>query len=124
MEIENNILVDDLLQRMERCTKAALAFRNLSTDQLQFKTDEKWSALECLEHLNLYGDFYLVEIEKQILKSTRKAMPMKFKSGLLGNYFANLMKVKDGMGMIATPWWPTPKRRSLVGDTDRGLHWR
>lgn len=96
MEIENNILVDDLLQRMERCTKAALAFRNFSIDQLRFKTDEKWSALECLEHLNLYGDFYLVEIEKQILKCPRKAVQMKFKSGLLGNYFANLMKVKNG----------------------------
>lgn len=96
MEIENNILVDDLLKCMEKCTKTALAFRNLSIDQLQFKTDEKWSALECLEHLNLYGDFYLVEIEKQILKSPRKATPMKFKGGLLGNYFANLMKVKDG----------------------------
>jgi hypothetical protein len=96
MQIENNILIDDLLRRMEKCTRMVKEFETLSNDQLQFKNGERWSILECLEHLNLYGDFYLVEIEKQVIASPRKTIPTKFKSGLLGNYFANLMEVKNG----------------------------
>lgn len=96
MQIENNILIDDLLGRMEKCTRRVKEFEALSNDQLQFKKGKRWSILECLEHLNLYGDFYLVEIEKQVIASPRTTIPTKFKSGFLGNYFANLMEVKNG----------------------------
>jgi hypothetical protein len=96
MQIDNNILITDLLQRIENCTNKVKQFESLSVEQLRFKAEGQWSILECLEHLNLYGDFYLVEIEKQILASPYKVGSAKFKSGLIGNYFANLMEVKDG----------------------------
>jgi DinB superfamily len=96
MEIENNTLIDNLLQRMEACTAQVKEFEILPNHQLQFKNGERWSILECLEHLNLYGDFYLVEIEKQIITNRRNTAVTNFKSGLLGNYFANLMEVKNG----------------------------
>lgn len=97
MEIENGILIDDLLQRMEKCTRTVKKeFENLPAEQLQFKNGERWSILECIEHLNLYGDFYLVEIEKKIIANRKESAPLKFKSGLLGNYFANLMEVRNG----------------------------
>ncbi len=96
MQIENNQLIDDLLRRMESCKRTVKEFEILPLNRLQFKNGERWSVLECLEHLNLYGDFYLVEIEKQIITNPRKNISTKFKSGILGNYFANLMEVKDG----------------------------
>ena len=96
MQIENNQLIDDLLRRMESCKRTVKEFEILPQNRLQFKNGERWSVLECLEHLNLYGDFYLVEIEKQIITNPRKTISTKFKSGILGNYFANLMEVKDG----------------------------
>jgi hypothetical protein len=46
--------------------------------------------------LNLYGNFYLPEIEQQILAQKNITQSTVFRSGLIGNYFANLMQVKDG----------------------------
>jgi hypothetical protein len=95
MESENKILIDDLLRRVGECTRKVKQFETYNIKQLRFKEEGRWSILECLEHLNLYGDFYLVEIEKQILENQHRHAS-KFKSGLLGNYFANLMEVKNG----------------------------
>src|SRR5690606_19891284 len=54
-----------------------------------------WSVLECIEHLNRYGDYYLPEIEKSIMSQPRTGPDANFRSGWLGNYFANLMRVKE-----------------------------
>lgn len=96
MQIENNILIDDLVKRTERSTDKVRVFETLPIAQLQHKQGNQWSILECLEHLNLYGDFYLPEIEKQIIANQHKPASGTFESGLVGNYFANLMEVKDG----------------------------
>src|SRR5262245_3262176 len=96
MQIENNELIDDLLRRMEKCVQSVEKFQGLAIDQLRHKSGDRWSILECLEHLNLYGDFYLVEIEKRLLTTSRPNISTTFRSGILGNYFANLMTVKEG----------------------------
>ena len=96
MEIENNILIDDLLRRVEECTEKAKTFERLDDKQLQHKNGTRWSILECLEHLNRYGDYYLVEIEKQVIAHRGKKATLVFRSGVVGNYFANLMEVKKG----------------------------
>ena len=114
MQIENNKLIDDLLRRMESCKRTVKEFESLPINKLQFKNGERWSALECLEHLNLYGDFYLVEIEKRVITTPRKNVSTKFKSGILGNYFANLMEVKDGkITKMKSPKDKNPSRSSL-----------
>jgi hypothetical protein len=114
MQIENNKLIDDLLRRMESCKRIVKEFESLPINKLQFKKGERWSALECLEHLNLYGDFYLVEIEKRIITNPRKNVSTKFKSGILGNYFANLMEVKDGkITKMKSPKDKNPSRSPL-----------
>lgn len=76
---------------------------NMKTDQeLNWKESlESWSILECLEHLNLYGDFYLPEIERSIASSKSQPAPV-FKSGLLGNYFANSMLPKEKLNKMKT----------------------
>ncbi len=97
MQTTNNLLIDELLVIIEDTNSAVKKFKELSLTQLNYKkSPESWSILECIEHLNLYGDFYLPEIQKQILKAEKVSIASTVKSGLLGNYFANLMKVKNG----------------------------
>lgn len=97
MNSENKQLIEELLSKTERAIAIAFAFKELSDEQLNFKTGiNKWSILECLEHLNLYGDFYLQKIEEQILLQKTSINPPIFKSAMLGNYFANMILVKKG----------------------------
>jgi hypothetical protein len=63
--------------------------------------DISWSILECLEHLNLYGEFYLPHIESH-MKSSTTPSETEFKSGLLGNYFAKSMLPKEKLNSMKT----------------------
>ena len=95
MQTDNNTLIDELLVIAEKATEKARKFRDLREDQLNFReSPERWSILECIEHLNRYGDFYLPAIERSILGAAHRSAA--FRSGAIGNWFANLMKVKDG----------------------------
>ncbi len=97
MQIESKKLIEDLLDRIEQASLKVNKFKTQTPQLLNHKAAPgKWSALECLEHLNLYGDFYLPEIERRIL-ATQAITPAKvFRSGVLGNYFANLMLAENG----------------------------
>jgi DinB superfamily len=52
-----------------------------------------WSAMQCLGHLNAYGDYYLPAIEKAIneAKQKGKIAATNFTPGWLGDYFTKLM---------------------------------
>ncbi|MBK7871243.1 MAG: DinB family protein [Saprospiraceae bacterium] len=83
--------VEHIIQTVEEIT------RTYSVAQLaQRPTPERWSVLDCLEHLSLYGDFYLPVFEKTIEKGIQqnKAPRQNFKPGWLGNFFVNSMKPK------------------------------
>lgn len=60
-----------------------------------------WSALECMEHLNRYGNFYLPEIQRRIAQSPHPASA-QFKSGWLGNYFAKSLLPKEKLNKMKT----------------------
>jgi DinB superfamily len=60
-----------------------------------------WNALECMEHLNRYGNFYLPEIRKRITQSPFPPSAT-FKPGMLGNYFAKSMEPKEGTKKMKT----------------------
>jgi len=97
MHFTTKDIIAELIRNTEMSTRTVCAFKALSPAQLNFrKTDSSWSVLECIEHLNLYGDFYLPEIELKMIAQRDVPFSPKFKSGVLGNYFANLMKGKDG----------------------------
>jgi len=51
--------------------------------------ENNWSANQCLQHLNSYGDYYLPRIEKA-MKAVNDPVST-FTSGWLGNYFTQLM---------------------------------
>jgi len=57
---------------------------------LQEPAPGKWSVIQVLEHLNSYGRFYLLAMERSMNKSTTAAK--YFRPGWLGNYFTKLMK--------------------------------
>lgn len=97
MQINKHQLIAELLALTEQSITVVKRFKTLSTNQLNFKnTVQQWSILECIEHLNLYGDFYLPEMQKQLLESTPKGNSEIFKAGVIGNYFAGLMKTENG----------------------------
>ncbi len=90
-------MIEELLEITDRATASAERFRHLPPDHLTYRENpEKWNVLECIEHLNRYGDFYLPEIEKALGSASPAGGNHMFKSGPIGNYFANLMKVKHG----------------------------
>ncbi len=73
---------------------------------------DSWNILECLEHLNLYGRFYLPQIEAKIRNSGTRPDP-EFRSGLLGNYFAKSMLPKQKLNKMKTFKDKNPLNTSL-----------
>lgn len=97
MQLSKHQLINDLLSTLENAIAQAQKFKQLSTEELNFrKTPTSWSVLECIEHLNLYGDFYIPEIEKQLLASKGNKNDNWFKPGLIGNYFVKMMQQNNG----------------------------
>ncbi len=95
-------LIDDLKKRTKQIIIDVEKFQQLSNSQLNWKSNpDSWSILECLEHLNLYSDFYLPEIQERIKNSKSKPV-QNFKSGLLGNYFANSLLPKEQLNKMKT----------------------
>ncbi|HTN17330.1 MAG TPA: DinB family protein [Chitinophagaceae bacterium] len=113
MTIESKQLLDQLQALSIQATDSAHRFQALTDQQLNFKPEaSKWSILECLDHLNQYGDYYLPEIEQQ-MKASRRGAAAVFKSGVLGNYFANAMRAQNGK--IKTMKSPKDKEPAASG---------
>ncbi|KXX67303.1 DinB family protein [Flammeovirga sp. SJP92] len=112
MKIDQKQFLRSLLQNLQEELTQTQDLEKLPIDTLQFRKNEKaWNILECLYHLNLYGEFYI----PHFLRLLTKAQPKKrdvYRSGWLGNYFANSMKptaqkVKNKM--------PSPKDKNPLG---------
>ena len=89
--MESVILISSLQQQTSQFINQAEQLGELSLQDLRWREHEKsWSILECLEHLNLYGEYYLPEIENAIQTSKTRA-ESQFKSGPIGGYFAKSM---------------------------------
>ena len=102
MKIKQQELIEDLLKRTKQVLLDAEQFNQYSLEQLNYRANENsWSVLECIEHLNRYGDYYLSEIENSL--DRKKCDPNEvFKSGLLGNYFAKSMLPKEKLNKMKT----------------------
>lgn len=102
MTIASEKLIQDLIERTRININQAERFSLISIEKLNLRQkQDSWSILECLEHLNLYGDFYIPEIKNRIENS--KTHPKEnFKSGILGNYFAKSMSPKEKLNKMKT----------------------
>ncbi len=110
-------LLQDLLERTQEIKHKAEGFKTLPLETLNWKSSpDSWSILECLEHLNRYGDYYIPEIEKRITASQYRPAEI-FKSGWLGNYFANAMLPKEKLNKMKTFTSMNPVGSKLNMDT-------
>jgi hypothetical protein len=100
MKYSSEILLNDLYNQIETAIERAIShWQQLPHHILnQAPGTGKWSAAQCLEHLNSYGRYYIPAIEKAF---TASSIPpaTEFKSGILGNYFYKLM-LTDSSGNI------------------------
>lgn len=102
MKISSNTLLSDLKQRTNQVITQAEELMDHTAEALNSKpSTTSWSALECIEHLNRYGDFYLPELNQRI-KENRKPTAPTFKSGMLGNYFAKSLLPKEPLNKMKT----------------------
>jgi len=90
------IKTQDLLAELKTLTQEALfqaeQMRKRPIEQLRWRAEEgKWNVLECIQHLNWYSDFYVPEMRDRMAKAPQTGKS-EFKSGWLGNKFANMMK--------------------------------
>jgi len=102
MKIEQTKLIKTLRDLTHNAKVDMLEFKTYPMERLTDKPNENdWSILECIEHLNLYGYFYLPEIERNIMHA-EPGNKLYFKSGLLGNYFVNMIKASNKKKIKAT----------------------
>ena len=95
-------LIADLTARTKQVLRDAQEFKTHSLEELNTReSPESWSALECIEHLNRYGEFYIPEIELKIMESGYAPQKV-FKSVRLGDFFAESMLPKESMKKIKT----------------------
>lgn len=95
-------LLAELTDLVKSHIQFAEQLKALSDEDLNLRLSAgSWNILECLEHLNLYGNFYLPEIESRISQSKTGATE-EFKSGWLGNYFALSMLPKEKLNKMKT----------------------
>ncbi len=103
MKINSETLITDLVARTRQLIHEAEELKQLDFKRLNHKQNaESWSALECIAHLNLYGDFYLPEITRRMAQTAYPQSAKVFKSGWLGNYFANSMLPKEKLNKMKT----------------------
>jgi len=95
-------LLNSLINNTEINIIRVKKLSQLPLHKLNYKiSKDKWSILECIEHLNLYGNYYLPEIEKTI-QFSKENPAKKFKSGILGNYFVKIMEPKAKLNAMKT----------------------
>lgn len=100
--MKSEVLIAELIERTKQYLIKAEEFKSLEMDQLNWKAGQEiWSILECIEHLNLYGDFYLPEIDLRISRANHEA-EADFRPGFLGDYFAKSMLPKEKLNKMKT----------------------
>jgi len=96
-------LLSNLLELTQQIKQEAIAFQELPDNLLYTRPQPaSWSVLECIEHLNRYGYFYIPEITIRISTSKYTTPSPVFKSGYLGNYFAKSMLPKEKLNKMKT----------------------
>jgi len=110
----------ELITRLQKRITDQLAFINgelegIPTDSLNFRPGKgKWSALECIEHLNLVFELYLPRISKQ-LKKSRLKFSDSYSTGFFGDRMVSSMEPKGGEII-----YPMKTFRSLKPERSQG----
>lgn len=102
MELYTHTLIEDLI-RITKYNKEEAKIAKLLSDEVLNKksSEESWSILECFEHINRYGDFYIPEINQRIDNSKYPFSDI-FKSNWLGRYFSGALQYSEQQKTIKT----------------------
>jgi hypothetical protein len=114
MTLQTQLVATELTQLLHTFQQDLARLEALPENQLQHRpATGGWNTLECLEHLNRYAAFYLPELEQAV----EKAPPAKhstYRSGWLGNWFANLIRAEKARpGKMKAPASKNPAGVSL-----------
>lgn len=102
MELTSTKLLQDLLEITRENLNTVENLKNESIEILNWKENsEYWSVLECIEHLNRYGDFYIPEITNKIKASKYKNSNV-FKSNWIGRYFSKSVSYNEDLNKMKT----------------------
>ncbi|UUC44634.1 DinB family protein [Flavobacterium cerinum] len=94
--METKQILDELTRITLYNIEVANSFKNLDLQKLNRRSSTtSWSILECIEHLNRYGDFYIPELNYRITNARYTQPTLQYKPGLLGGYFARMMKAEN-----------------------------
>ena len=97
MILQRQVVLAELRAMVLDFMAKAEAWQTLPEEALRARAHEKaWNVLECLEHLNRYGDFYLPQFEAKMSQAQPAAQALTYKTGWLGNYSAEAMLPQSG----------------------------
>lgn len=115
--ISNTELIAELETMVNECIDTVSKFKQMDKQALEKRPKpDAWNALECLEHLNRYGYFYLPEVTKKLssLKPSVNPKELRYKYSWWGNYFSNAVAPKP-VGELNT--MNTFKKMNPTGDS-------
>ncbi|WP_299176632.1 DinB family protein [uncultured Chryseobacterium sp.] len=102
MKISSSQLITELQNIIQQHIHYVETLLQKPEEELNYRvTENSWSILECIEHLNRYGNFYIPEIRTKIAAS-KYAPEAIFSSGILGEYFASSMLPKEKLKKMNT----------------------
>jgi len=94
--------------------------RPLSSEQLNRRPGyDKWSAAQCLEHLNIVGGYYLPSLKARLrlAQASGSTASAQVRSGWLGRYFTATSQRSNGLGdnLLRRPKQFAPTGTRLTG---------
>ncbi|MCL9808830.1 DinB family protein [Flavobacterium luminosum] len=115
--METTALLSDLISRTQAIIIEIESLKEEPLELLKHKASEQdWSALECIEHLNRYGNFYNAKITENI-KQNLSEPTANFNPGWLGNFFAESMLPKENSKKMKTFASKNPNGSVLTKET-------
>ena len=95
-------LITDLQEKIQAgIVEIETSFLSENNQLLNWKPNaEKWSVLECIEHLNRYNRYYNHHLEQALQK---KSPPSIYKPGWLGDFFVKLVSPENKKPMKTRP---------------------
>ena len=89
MKFETKSLMSELSNELHKiCSYTNSALNKYSNEILNMKpSDSSWSFMECLDHMNRYGDYYIPQLKGAVLTAKQKGYgtSREYKSGWLGD---------------------------------------
>ena len=116
-------LLDVLDSRAAENRSIVQRLRQLSDEELNRRPHPKaWTALEALEHLNIWSCDYLLRVEAALGSTSTRATP-EFRSTWIGNQFAAGMKPGAKARKVPTLKKLNPRRQSRSLDRSVVATW-